>query len=246
MTPLVGLTTYTPPGSEKRTYSIPAEYVDSLRAAGAEVVLLAAGDADACLAPLDGLVLSGGGDIDPSVYGGSTHEKTYLGDRKRDEFEIALLRRALDLAMPVLAICRGMQILNVALGGSLIAHVPEAYGESVIHRMPPREPTPHVVELEACASRLADAAGREGSLDVVSWHHQAVDRLGDGLRITARASDGLVEALEPEGGHWVVGVQWHPELNAAGNVRQAALLRAFRDAASSYRHDRGNREEGTP
>jgi len=239
MKPLVGLTTYTPPGDEKRKYSIPAEYVDSLRSAGMEVLLLAAGDAAACLAPLDGLVLSGGGDLDPELYGGAVHDKTYMVDRVRDDFELDLARNARALAMPILGICRGLQILNVLAGGSLVAHVPDAVGESVVHRAPPREPIVHGVEVSTENSRLAEAIGTGGA-EIMSWHHQAVDVLGEGLRVTARSPDGLIEALEPVSpvAGWVVAVQWHPELNAATDGKQAALFQAFCDAAAKYRKER--------
>ncbi len=237
MKPLVGITTYTPPGDENRKYSIPAEYIDSIRSAGMEVLLLAAGDAQACLAPLDGLVLSGGGDVDPATYGGEVHDTTYMVDSERDGFEFELARLVLERRMPLLAICRGLQIVNIAAGGSLVAHIPERYGEAVIHRAPPREPIAHAVEVEPGESRLAVAMG-EGDAEIMSWHHQAVERLGDGLRVTARAADGLIEALEPEAGGWAVAVQWHPELNARTDAKQAALFRAFRDAAVRYRQER--------
>jgi putative glutamine amidotransferase len=237
MKPLVGITTYTPPSDEKRQYSIPGEYVDAVRAAGIEVLLLAEGDAEACLRPLDGLVLSGGGDLDPETYGGEVHEKTYMVDRERDRFELELAQLVLDKGMPLLGICRGLQILNTALGGSLVPHVPERYGEVIAHRAPPREPIAHDVEVLATPSRLAAAIG-SGSAKILSWHHQAVDRLGQGLTVTARAADGLIEALEPDGDGWVVAVQWHPELNAATDSKQAALFEAFRNAAAQYRKER--------
>jgi putative glutamine amidotransferase len=237
MKPLVGITTYTPPGDEQRKYSIPAEYIDSLRCAGMEVLLLAVGDAAACLEPLDGLVLSGGGDLDPATYGGQSHDKTYMVDRERDDFEFDLARLVLARGMPLLAICRGLQIVNVALGGSLVAHVPDRYGDGVMHRAPPREPIPHDVEVSGTSSRLVSAMG-EGSAEIMSWHHQAVDRIGEGLRVTARAPDGLIEALEPGGEGWTVAVQWHPELNAATDAKQAALFAAFGLAAARYRKER--------
>lgn len=237
MRPLLGITTYTPPGDPKRSYSIPAEYVEAVRASGAEALLLAAGEAELCLSRLDALVLSGGGDIDPTLYGGALHEKTYMVDRSRDDFELALLRGALAAEMPVLAICRGMQLLNVALGGSLFAHVPDAFGESVVHRSPPREPVPHAVRVDGRDSRLAAATGF-GEIDVVSWHHQAIDRLAPGLAVTAVATDGVVEAVEPVCDAWVVGVQWHPELNAATDSRQAALFSELTQAGARYHRAR--------
>jgi putative glutamine amidotransferase len=125
-----------------------------------------------------------------------------------------------------------MQILNVALGGTLVTHVPERWGQDVTHRGEPRDPVRHTVEVDA-TSRLSKIVGA-GSLEVVSWHHQAVDRLGDGLRVVARSSDGLPEAVEPEDERWIVAVQWHPELSAHENDRQAALLRETVQAAETY------------
>ena len=201
MSVVVGVTAYTPRGGDGKSYSLPCEYVDSLLAAGVEPVLLATGDAGAQLEVLDGLVLAGGGDVDPQVYGGSGHETVYMVDRRRDEFELELARTSLSLAMPLLAICRGMQILNVALGGTLLAHIPERYGDAIAHRLPPRKPVPHRVAV-AEGSELAEIVGA-GNVEVVSWHHQAVDRLGRGVRVVAQATDGVVEAVALL---WVAGI----------------------------------------
>jgi putative glutamine amidotransferase len=231
---VVGVTSYTPPTTERRAYALPCEYVDSVRAAGAEVVLLPHGTPDALLERLDGLILAGGGDIDPACYGGERHDLNYMVDPVRDEFEVGLVRQARQRDMPLLAICRGMQILNVALGGSLVAHVPERWGDAVSHRAPPREPIKHEVEV-APDSRLGGMVG-PGRLEVVSWHHQAVDRLGAGLRVVAQSLDGLPEAVESEGPDWTFGVQWHPELNAREEPRQAKLFEELvRAAAASSR-----------
>jgi putative glutamine amidotransferase len=178
------------------------------------------------------LVLAGGGDIDPRLYGARAHETNYMIDPARDRFEIRLVEHALSSGMPVLAICRGMQILNVALGGDLVAHVPERWGEGILHRAPPRVPVTHDVEIEP-GSRLFRILG-EARIPVVSWHHQAVDRMGDGLRIVAHSDDGLPEAVEMAGAAWVLGVQWHPELDAHISPPQAALFRAVVRAAESY------------
>jgi len=231
----VGVTSYTPPTSEQRNYTLPCQYLDCLRAAGLEAMLLTGGDAGACLDRLDGLVLAGGGDIDPAMYGAQAHEATYMVDRVRDDFEIDLYSEARAAGMPVFAICRGLQIVNLHRGGSLVSHVPDRFGSRVAHRAPPREPIPHEVEVET-ASRLADLT-HGGGLDVVSWHHQCVDRLGDGLRVVARAADGVPEAveLENEAEHWLCAVQWHPELNAQDNARQAALFDGFAAAVRDWK-----------
>jgi putative glutamine amidotransferase len=226
------VTSYTPAVSERR-YALPCEYVDSVRAAGAEVVVLPHGAPAALLDRLDALVLAGGGDIEPSRYQAEHHETTYMVDPLRDQFEIGLVEHALEQSLPVLAICRGMQILNVARGGSLVSHVPERWGEAVVHRAPPREPIKHEVEVEA-ASRLSAILGAAGPFDVVSWHHQAIDRLGAGLRVVARAPDGVPEAIETAGPDWTFGVQWHPELSAHEDARQANLFRELVRAAQRY------------
>lgn len=233
MSLLVGVTTYTPAGEDKKGYSLPCEYVDALAAAGADVVLLPPATNVDLLSRLDGLVLAGGGDLDPATYSGSLHETIYMVDPRRDEFELGLLERALRYDMPVFAICRGMQVLNVHLGGTLLAHVPERYGETVLHRLPPREPVAHPVTISP-RSRLAGFVGCEATVEVISWHHQAIDVAGEGLRVVARAADGLPEAVETDAGTWVFGVQWHPELNAARERSQAALFDEFTAACRRY------------
>ncbi len=238
--PLVGLTSYTPSAPERTDYYLPSDYVHALARAGADAVLLVGGDTESVLGRISGLVLSGGGDMDPACYGGETHPANYMIDAERDRYELALARGALQRGMPIFAICRGMQIMNVALGGTLITHVPDVFGDGVDHRLPPREPVAHDVAVERESAVLGAAAGRE-ALEVMSWHHQAVDRLGEGLRVVARASDGVVEAVELEAESWFLGVQWHPELNAATNPRQAALFEAFAEAVSSQqRHGLGS------
>jgi len=234
--PVLGVTSYTPGANEQRNYVLPCEYVSSLTAAGADVVVLAEGDPGRLLSRVDGLVLAGGGDIDPGLYEADLHHTNYMVDPARDRFEADLLRRALEFAMPVLAICRGMQILNVVRGGDLVPHVPERWGEHVLHRAPPRVPVTHEVNVDE-ESRLADIVGG-GRFSVVSWHHQAIDRLGRGLRVVARSDDGVPEAIETAGPEWVFGVQWHPELDAHTSPRQAALLRETVRAAANYARSR--------
>lgn len=236
MKPLVGVSAYTPPGYDDKAYAIPREYVEALDAAGADVVILPGGDATALLTRLDGLVLAGGGDLDAECYGACRHPTSYMVDGERDLFEIVLARDALAGGVPLLAICRGLQIVNVARGGTLVAHLPECYGDQVQHRLPPREPVSHSVCVVA-DSRLSRIIG-EGSLDVMSWHHQAVERLGEGLRVVAHAADGVVEAIEATVPGWMAAVQWHPELNAATSPAQARLFSSLSEAAYRYRESR--------
>lgn len=209
---LIGITSYGRDG-QPPAFAVPCGYLDAVRAAGAMPVILAPGETDAArlLDRLDGLLLSGGGDIAPHAYGGRPHETIYAVSEERDAFEFALTRAALARDdFPLLCICRGTQVLNVVCGGTLHEHVPERFGERVPHRRPPRLSAHHSVRIEP-ASRLAAIVGTT-SADVCSWHHQAIDRVGDGLRAVAWAEDGVIEAVEHVRHPHCLGVQWHPEL----------------------------------
>ncbi len=233
--PLIGITTYGPDGGDPNAVSLPIAYVRAVAAAGGLPVLLAATDSleDPMLDRLDGLILSGGGDLEPSCHGQAPHESVYGTSRPRDEFELELARRALARpALPLLGICRGMQVMNVALGGDLEQHIPDARGESVVHRLPPRLPTRHPVELDPGSPLAAIYAERE--FPVCSWHHQEVRRLGRGLRSIARAPDGVIEGLEYAGSRFALGVQWHPEMQVDDDPLQRRLFEALvRSAAES-------------
>jgi putative glutamine amidotransferase len=221
--PLIGLSTYGVAHAEG--FNIPAEYVQAVIRAGGLPVLLPAAAVDSVspwLAQVQGLVLIGGGDIDPARYGAGPHDTIYNLDVDRDACEFALARQALDRCLPLLAICRGMQVINVVRGGSLHRHLPEVYGEQVAHRRPPRETVRHLVEV-ADGARIAEAMGGR-RVEIVSWHHQAVDRLGTGLRPVAWAADGVIEALELDGHPNLLAVQWHPELSAAEDPAQQGLF----------------------
>jgi putative glutamine amidotransferase len=157
----------------------------------------------------------------------------YAVSPERDAFEIALLRGALERGLPTLAICRGMQILNVALGGDLHVHLPDVVGERVVHRSSQTEAAAHAVRV-AAESRLAERLGATELPAVPSWHHQAIDRLGAGLRPVAWAADDVIEAVELRGEAQLVAVQWHPELagaTASGGGLFEALVSRARDYA---------------
>jgi len=220
--PLIGITTYARDESNK--VGLPAEYIDSVRRAGGCAVLLPPGEphVDAALERLDGLIIAGGGDIDPSCYGGKSHPDVYMVDHERDELELGLARRVIETGLPTLCICRGAQILNVALGGTLHVHLPEVFGDQVSHRLPPREPTPHPVAVEP-ESRLAEVI-RETRPEPMSWHHQAICEVADGLQVTAHAPDGVIEAVEYPEHPLLLAVQWHPELSAAEDAVQQRLF----------------------
>lgn len=221
--PIIGLSTYGIAHSDG--FNIPAEYVQAILRAGGMPLLLptaAVDPVDGWLEKIQGLVLIGGGDIDPTCYGVAPHATIYNLDVDRDACEFALAREALARRMPLLAICRGMQVVNVVLGGSLYRHLPDVYGEKVAHRLPPRETTRHGVEINADA-HIVQAMGNTRAT-TVSWHHQAVDRLGAGLRPVAWAEDGVVEAVELDGNPNLLAVQWHPELSAADDPAQQGLF----------------------
>jgi putative glutamine amidotransferase len=228
---VIGITTYG--RNAENRYSLPAEYVDAVRRAGATSVLLPPGEheVDEWLEIVDGVILAGGGDIDPEHYGGAEHETIYSVDAERDSTELAIARRIVDTGLPALGICRGVQILNVALGGTLHAHLPDVYGDGVAHRLPPRQPTTHGIRVEP-ESELARILGRV-DLDSHSWHHQALDGIAPGLRVSARAPDGVVEAVEMPEHPWLHAVQWHPELAPPDDAVQQRLFAALVEAASA-------------
>jgi len=179
------------------------------------------------LVAFDGLLLAGGGDIEPARYGARPHPEIYGTDPARDEAELTLVRAALGLGLPVLAVCRGLQVLNVALGGTLHQHLPELEGMD-FHGHPRADASAlHDVKV-AAGTRLAEACSSE-VLRCTSHHHQGIDRLGEGLAVVALSGDGLIEAVEPADpdAPWLVAVQWHPEMTAADDPLQQALFDGF-------------------
>jgi putative glutamine amidotransferase len=211
--------------------AVPAEYLNGLRNAGVRPVILTTPDPEPAtsLAPFDGLLLIGGGDVDPACYGSARHPAVYGVDAERDQLELAAAKVAVEMGVPLLAICRGLQVLNVALGGTLHQHLADLLGMGHHGRADSDgRPVIHDVAIEP-SSRLAEIAGEAGVLTgCTSIHHQAVDRLGAGLVVTGRSPDGVIEAVEtPPGQGWVVGVQWHPERTAAADPRQQAIFDAF-------------------
>lgn len=204
-------------------YGVPENYVDAVRRAGAHAALLLPGDerSTELLDRYDGLMLVGGGDVVPERYGREPVEEVYGLEPDRDEFEIALLHRALERDVPTLCICRGMQVMNVAFGGDLVQHLP-ADERFMAHGVPSEaESLLHDVKLLP-GSRIAEAAGSE-VLSSSSHHHQGVERLGDGLVATGWTEDGLVEAVETGTG-WMIGTQWHPEDTADSDPVQQGLF----------------------
>ncbi len=235
--PRIGITTY-PRRGERLSFSMPSAYVDAVRVAGGLPFLLPPGEEAPAelLEHLDGLVFSGGGDLHPGLFDADHHPTVYGVSEERDAFELALMRAALERRTPLLAICRGLQVLNVALGGDLHLHLPEVTGNEVPHRRSGASAALHPVRL-AEGSGLALLYGR-GELEVQSWHHQAVDRLGRGLRAVGWAADGTVEALEVPGESWLLAVQWHPELDAESRRPGHPLFGALTRLAAAGRRRR--------
>jgi gamma-glutamyl-gamma-aminobutyrate hydrolase PuuD len=209
---------------------VPADYVRGVvRAGGAPLLVPPGAGIEETLDVVRGLVFSGGSDLDPGLYGAEAHPETNGVVRARDEFELELMQAALARDLPMLAICRGSQILNVALGGDLEQHVPDRVGTDV-HKEVAGVFAEHDVEV-LDDTRLGSLLGDRH--DVKSHHHQGFGRLGDGLRVSARAPDGTVEGLEDPSRRFTVGVLWHPE---AGE--DLALFKALVAEARTYRAER--------
>jgi gamma-glutamyl-gamma-aminobutyrate hydrolase PuuD len=230
--PLIGITTYAQPARwgvwDLPAALVPLDYVDSVERAGGRAVLLppSVDGVEETLDVLDGIVFSGGADVDPARYGAEAHPETDEPQARRDAGELALLEAALARDLPTLAICRGFQLLNVARGGDLVQHLPETVGSDE-HKQIPGEFAVHPVEVKE-GSRLASIVG--AGPKVTSHHHQALGRVGDGLVECAWAADGTLEAIEDPDLRFAVGVQWHPE---AGE--DDALFAALVEQAREYR-----------
>jgi putative glutamine amidotransferase len=216
----------------------PADYIASIERAGARSLVIdrVRNHARDVLDDVAGVLLTGGGDVDPARYGEAAHPTFEASEEGRDEYETQIVKMALDRDLPLLAICRGVQILNVALGGTLIQDIPSQHASGVNHQL--REPKwafAHDVAI-APESRLyvalQDRIGAGHTMPVNSRHHQAIKDVAPGLRVTATAPDGVIEAVERPGASFCLGVQWHPE-NFLEHGEFAALFRAFIDAATT-------------
>lgn len=206
-----------------------------IQESGAEPVVVGLGTDDElkdAFASCHGLVVPGGGDVSPLLFGGAADDPTLFGvDPEQDRIDIAAIRYGIDNGLPVLGICRGLQLLNVVYGGSLhidldpgnVAHYQERHDNS-------RDYSIHEVDLVP-ETRVASVFDDSPRIRVASYHHQAVDILGNGLSITARADDGLVEAIEPAGANWVLGIQWHPEANIPEASLRLPLFAALKAEA---------------
>lgn len=241
MHPLIGLSTYrrllTTTIGQRVHHALYECYSDAVMRAGGVPVLLPALESVPLvemLAPLDGIILVGGGDVDPAIYGEEPHPTVAGIDATRDRFEIEIARWALTNNLPTLGICRGMQLINVAAGGTLIQDVSSQLGTTIVHRRIDSIQDPvHKVFLEA-NSRLAQVFQRP-ELEVNSGHHQSVGRLGEGFVVAARAEDGVIEGIESQNHSWVVGIQWHPEMMYEKYPSQLRLFSAFIEEAAKHR-----------
>lgn len=239
--PVIGITTYLEQARqgvwEVRAAFLPQQYFTSVTDAGGVAVLLPPqADPDEAAGVvadgLDGLILTGGLDVQPELYGAPRHPLTDPARPDRDAWELALLREAEARRIPVFAICRGLQLVNVARGGTLHQHLPEAFGTERF-RIGGGVFATNTVEVDG-GTVLAGLIGA-GPFDVHSYHHQGVDRLGDGLVATARTDDGLVQAFETTGEGYLVGVQWHPEENTEDKRLFRGLVDAARERAVAAR-----------
>ena len=209
----------------EKFYYLPKLYVDAIRRAGGVPVLVPHHEDawDSVLAMADGVLITGGADIHPSEYGGNAaHPSLTLMDRERDKSELILMDKLVNGdPIPTLAICRGMQVMNIAMGGTLTEHVADIHPED-IHRADDGGWTLQEVDVDP-KSRLAEIM-EANTVNTTSGHHQAVKKLGNNLKVTAKAADGIIEALEHTELPWMMGVQWHPEITAAEDPTQQRLF----------------------
>jgi gamma-glutamyl-gamma-aminobutyrate hydrolase PuuD len=228
--PLIGIGSdvYIHKGERDRAFVF-TTYVDALRRAGAVPVLIPPQPENAAdvVEDLDGLLLAGGDDCDPAAYGEERHPTVEPMDPRRQENDLSLARAARERGIPTLGICLGVQVMNVAAGGTLIQHIES----DIDHASEPSDRHRHEVSIDA-TTRLGSILGQR-ELDVNSSHHQAIKEVGQGLRVTAHAPDGIVEGLEDPRHPFYLGVQWHPE-DMNGEDSAGAIFGAFVDAARKY------------
>jgi putative glutamine amidotransferase len=239
--PLIGLTTSN--GRKTDNIHIPKTYVEAIRAAGGLAVLIPAGtrpeQVPLLRKALNGLLIIGGADIDPELFGEENDAHVQLDGRERDELEIALVQAAVDTDWPLLGICRGLQVINVALGGSLYTHIPDQLPGALKHNMDTktqRDVLAHSVDIQP-STRIASIVGT-GELKVNSLHHQGIRRLGERLLATSASPDGLVESIEIPGHAFALGVQWHPEC-LPDSAPMRCLFSAFVEKAAEFSSARG-------
>lgn len=237
--PIIGLTTYLEQAQtgvwDVQAAFLPKVYFEAVTNAGGIAVLLPPQPvndeiAASILSGLDGIIMTGGKDIDPSRYGQDAHPETDEPRPDRDEWEDVLLRGAIDQEVPFLGICRGAQLLNVSLGGTLTQHLPDVIG-TTRYNLGGGIFADNEVQIDS-ASKLGEVFGEHSAFDVKSYHHQAIDDLAQGLVVTARSDDGVIQAVELPTVPFGVAVQWHPE---QGAHEDALLFEGLVAAARQYR-----------
>jgi putative glutamine amidotransferase len=221
------------PGERDRAF-VYTTYVDALRKAGAIPVIIPPQPENAShlAEELDGILLAGGEDCDPSVYGEEAHPKTETMDPRRQTNDLTLARAARERGIPTLGICLGLQVMNVANGGTLIQDIHSEVKTAIEHVSKPEDRARHDVRIEN-GTRTASILGGGREMNVNSSHHQAIKTVGRGLKVTAKAADGVVEGLEDTDHPFYVGVQWHPE-DMDGEKSATAIFGAFVEAARKY------------
>lgn len=222
--PLIGVTTSI--HSTTNDYCLRHEYITAIRLAGGLPMLIPPGEPNlnSIVEWVDGLLFTGGGDLDPKTYNGVEHPTIYNVNRERDRFELSLAKFALESDIPILGICRGLEILVVASGGKLVPHLPDEVGEKIMHRQTQSCPAEHNVHILP-GTHLAQIMGA-GETNVVSWHHQAASDIPNRWRLAATAADGVIEALEHQDHPWAFAIQWHPEISL-NDSRQQRIFRTF-------------------
>jgi len=230
--PLIGIGSdlHLTPGKRDRAFAY-TSYIESLRRAGAVPVIIPPQPENAAdvVAGLDGLLLAGGDDCDPAVYGEERHATCEPMDVRRQDNDLALARAAREHGVPTLGICLGMQVMNVAAGGTLIQDIASQFETEVEHVSDPEDRARHDVMIDG-GTKLAAIVGARAEMNVNSSHHQAIRKVGDGLRAAAHAPDGIVEGLEDPSLPFYVGVQWHPE-DMSGEDSAASIFGAFIEEA---------------
>lgn len=241
--PIIGITSRN--RDDKGAFKLSGNYVDAIRAVGGVPILLTPGETQITdlLRVIDGLVFSGGGDISPECYGGQDHPMVKFVCNERDAFEMALAREALQWDLPILGICRGMQMLTIVCGGALYPHVPDEFSEVEHFNAADRQPIRHDVTILP-ETRLAEIT-QLTELSVVSWHHQAIRSVPEGWRITASCADDLIEGIEHLEHPWAQAVQWHPEFSAEepGHRR---IFEAFLAAVQHHKLERSLQQTSSP
>lgn len=238
---LIGITTYLEQAQtgvwDVRASFLPNVYITAVTESGGTVTALppqpiTPRQADAIVAGVDGIVFSGGADVDPALYGQEPHERTGAPRKDRDEFELALMRAAIDSDTPFLAICRGFQLLNVLLGGTLIQHLPDRVGHENYQLGGGKFTTQ---KLTVARDSLIGEALPDGRVTAHLYHHQGIDRLADALTLTSSTDEGVIQAAELPDHTFALAVQWHPEENTSDRRLFEALVAASRAQSESTR-----------